>query len=359
MADDRRPCRGHAARRGPRRDRAARRRRRSRGPPRRSRAWSPRPARRDVEAIAAVGTAGLRIAANSAAFIDAVRERTRRRDRGHHRRGGGPAGLPAAAVGARRRRRLARRLRHRRRQLAVHVRPLATASTSASASTSARCGFTERYGLDGPCDERRWPRRSTAIAAELARLDGRPGPKRGRDGRRRHEPRRRQARARDLRPRRRPRHGPRPCRDRPADRALPPPRRRGAPRRSSASSPSRAEVILAGACIVRTVLAKLGATRSPSATAACGTASSSSASGTRPNRVSTEPCTPPRGDDPAKHQPGTLGQTGGACVRRSARSRQRGAQGGAFRRHERQRGVFGWIWIWGDCCGIAARSPLS
>ena len=43
--------------------------------------------------------------------------------------------------------------------------------------------------------------------------------------------------------------------------------------------PGREAVILAGTCVVRTVLAKLVASRSPSATAACGTACSSSDSG--------------------------------------------------------------------------------
>ena len=46
-----------------------------------------------------------------------------RRGRGHLRRGGGRLAYLAVDVGARARRRLARRLRHGRRQLAVHVRP--------------------------------------------------------------------------------------------------------------------------------------------------------------------------------------------------------------------------------------------
>ena len=59
--------------------------------------------------------------------------------------------------------------------------------------------------------------------------------------------------------------------------------------------PNRAEVILAGACIVRTVLASSAASRSPSATAACGTACSSSASGRWSARLTcvwrrTSPC---------------------------------------------------------------------
>ena len=54
--------------------------------------------------------------------------------------------------------------------------------------------------------------------------------------------------------------------------------------------PARAEVILAGACIVRTIIDKLGlSTRSPSATAACGTACSTSASGRARRRESEQP----------------------------------------------------------------------
>ena len=75
--------------------------------------------------------------------------------------------------------RRARRVRHRRRQLAVHVRPRADASTSASASNVGAARFTERFGLDGVVsDERRSPRRSTAIAADLARSTAGPRPTR-------------------------------------------------------------------------------------------------------------------------------------------------------------------------------------
>ena len=130
----------------------------------------------------------------------------------------------------------------------------ATRSTSGSASTSARCASPSGSGSTAPSPRRRSPRRCAAIAADLGRSTaGRAGRGR-RHGRRGHQPGRGQARPRRLRPRRRARHRARPRRDRPADRALPHPRRRGAPRRSSGCSPTRAEVILAGACIVRTVL---------------------------------------------------------------------------------------------------------
>ena len=73
-------------------------------------------------AIAAVGTAGLRAATNAAAFVARRRGSLRRPDRDHPRRGGGPPRLPRGHDGARPALRLARGLRHRRGQLAVHLR---------------------------------------------------------------------------------------------------------------------------------------------------------------------------------------------------------------------------------------------
>ena len=98
-----------------------------------------------------------------------------------------------------------------------------------------------------------------AIAAGLERAGRPPAAGRGgRDGRRGDEPRRGAPRPRDVRPRGRPGHRARPRRDRPPDRAAtataPPSERRAI----VGLQPNRAEVILAGACIVRTVLAKLG-----------------------------------------------------------------------------------------------------
>ena len=226
---------------------------------RRSPAWSRRRGRSSVEEIAAIGTAGLRIAPNSAALIDAVREPTaasRSRSSPARRRPGWPTSrrFRRSASDAR----LAGRLRHRRRQLAVHVRP-----------RGPRRRALQRGRRRGPAHGALRPRRHRrrgalaaaldAIAADLARLDGRPAPESaGRDGRRRHEPRRGQARARDLRPA-----------TSSTARSSTAPRSTG---RSSSTAPAtaderraivglqpkRAEVILAGACIVRTVLAKLG-----------------------------------------------------------------------------------------------------
>ena len=178
----------------------------------------------------------------------------RRRGRGHLRRGGGAARLLAVTVGARRRRRHARRVRHRRRQLAVHVRPRRAGRRAlqrqrrrralhrALRARRRRLGGGARRGARGD-------RRPSSRA-----LDGRPAPGRGRrHGRRGHEPGRRastswrrttptSSRARVLE------RG----RDRPPDRALPDAQTPTSGARSSGLQPKRAEVILAGACIVRT-----------------------------------------------------------------------------------------------------------
>ena len=191
----------------------------------------------------------------------------------------------AATAGARARPRLARRLRHRRRQLAVHVR-------RRRARRRAVQRQRRRRALHRALRARRRRLRDTlaealaAIAADLDALDGRPAPGRGRrHGRRGHEPRRREARPRDLRP----------------DvvqgtvldrgeidrqielyRAAPPSERRAI----VGLQPNRAEVILAGACIVRTVLDEAGrGRRSRSATAACGT-------GCSPKRFALRPPAP-------------------------------------------------------------------
>ena len=127
-------------------------------------------------AIAAVGTAGLRAATNAAEFVERRRGPLRRPDRDHPRRGGGPSRLPRGHDGARPAARLARGLRHRRGQLAVHLRRRGRGR-----------GAVQRARRRGPPDRalRARPRRvrggaratrSTLIAAELDRLDDRPAP---------------------------------------------------------------------------------------------------------------------------------------------------------------------------------------
>ena len=193
------------------------------------------------------------------ASSSAVAGALRRPDRDHPRRGGGPARLPRREVRARRSRGVAgRRLRHRRRQHPVHVRP-------------------RRRGRGAVQRARRRGALHRAVRARRDRLDEalRGGARRDR----------RRARA----PRRPPgaggarRHGRRASTNlaavkhglatydpdvvqgsgstapRSTGRSSSTARRTADERRAIVGlQPKRAEVILAGACIVRTVLAKLG-----------------------------------------------------------------------------------------------------
>ena len=178
--DDRRPGRGHAPRRGTRRARAARagadgaddrgdRRHGRRGAADRRRC-----------AIAAVGTAGLRIAANTRRFVDAVRGRAGRRDRGHLGRGREPARLPRGE-GGHRARPTGRSSCSTRAAAAPSSRSAtANTSTSGSASTSAPSASPSASGSTVPSPTRSLAAALDAIAADLARLDGRPRPGRAR-----------------------------------------------------------------------------------------------------------------------------------------------------------------------------------
>ena len=119
---DRRPRRRHPPRRRSRRvrppyrasDRSDRRRDRRDG----RRRTTPE----DVIAIAAVGTAGLRLAPNRADIHRRGAGPLRNHDRGHLRRGGRSTRVPRRDTSAPHRPRSARRLRLRRRQLTVHLR---------------------------------------------------------------------------------------------------------------------------------------------------------------------------------------------------------------------------------------------
>jgi exopolyphosphatase/guanosine-5'-triphosphate,3'-diphosphate pyrophosphatase len=210
-----------------------------------------------VVEIAAVGTAGLRIAANSADFLAAVRERT---------------GVDVEVISGEDEARLAYLAATS--GLAVSAGSLAVFDTGGGSSqfTFGRPGqieerfsvnvgaarFTERFGLDGVVDDATLAAARDAIDQELSRLDGRVSPDTlvGMGGAVtniaavKHELARYDASAvqgtvlaaAEI------------------DRQIELYRTRTAEQRRDivGLQPNRAEVILAGACIVRTVLAKLG-----------------------------------------------------------------------------------------------------
>jgi exopolyphosphatase/guanosine-5'-triphosphate,3'-diphosphate pyrophosphatase len=213
--------------------------------------------KKGVEAIAAVGTAGLRIASNSSVFVEAVRER---------------AGVEVEVISGEEEGRLA--------YLAVKSGldlgegSLVVFDTGGGSSQftfgngdrvderfSLNVGavrFTERYGLADVVPEDRLASALDAIAADLARLDGRPTPDvlvglggtvtnlaAVKQGLATYDPDVVQGTVFDRAE---------------IDRQIELYRTRTAEQRRQivGLQPKRAEVILAGACIVGTVLAKLG-----------------------------------------------------------------------------------------------------
>jgi len=214
-------------------------------------------AREQVEAIAAVGTAGLRMAPNGAALIDAVRERT---------------GIEIEVISGEEEARLA--YLGTVSELDLGDGPVLVFDSGGGSSQftfGTRSGvderfsvnvgaarFTERFGLDGVVDEAALAATLDAVAADLARLDGRPAPERviGMGGA-----------VTNLAA---VKHG-LAVYDRDVvqgtvldsdeiDRQIELYRTRDAEQRRQIAGlqPNRAEVILAGACIVRSILAKLG-----------------------------------------------------------------------------------------------------
>jgi exopolyphosphatase/guanosine-5'-triphosphate,3'-diphosphate pyrophosphatase len=215
-------------------------------------------ARRDgVEKIAAVGTAGLRIASNSSVFVDAVRERT---------------GIEIEVISGEEESRLA--------YLAVTSAldlgdgTLAVFDTGGGSSQftfgrareveerfSVNVGavrFTERFGLDGVVGEDVVADALDTIAADLSQLDDRPPPDMlvgmggavtnmaaVSHGLATYDPSVVQGTVLDAAE---------------IDRQIELYRARTADQRREIPGlqPKRAEVILAGACVVRTVLGKLG-----------------------------------------------------------------------------------------------------
>jgi exopolyphosphatase/guanosine-5'-triphosphate,3'-diphosphate pyrophosphatase len=208
-------------------------------------------------AIAAVGTAGLRAAQNSSAFVTSVRAR---------------CGVPIEVISGEEEARLAYRAATSglgRIAGAVVVFDSGGGSSQFTFGSadhiderfSVEVGavrFTERHGLDGVVSEQELGAAKDAIAAALVRLDGRPAPDAVvamggtvtnlaavKHGLARYDPDVVQGSVLDVAE---------------IDRQIELYRTRTADerRRVVGLQPKRAEVILAGACIVRTVLAKLG-----------------------------------------------------------------------------------------------------
>ena len=138
----------------------------------RSRPWSRRRANVGVEEIAAVGTAGLRIAPNSAELIDAVRERCGVEIEVISGEEESRLAYLAAESGPRRR---AGRSSSSTRAAAARSSPSATAGR-VEERFSVNVGavrLTERFGLDDAVSEETLAEALAAISAELARA-GRP-----------------------------------------------------------------------------------------------------------------------------------------------------------------------------------------
>ena len=256
LANGGRPGRGHEARRGAARHRARSSRSRCGGPRMRSSAWSRRPGAAGAAEIAAVATAGMRLAGNSAELVEAVRER---------------CGVGIEVISGEEEARLAYLAATS--ALDVGRESLVVFDTGGGSSefTFGRAGrveerfsvdvgaarYTERFGLDGVVSDEGIAQALQAIAADLAQLDGRQRPAAlvGLGGaltnlaavRHRlaaYDPDVVQGTVLDRAE---------------IDRQIDLYRSRTAERRREivGLQPARAEVILAGACIVRTVLDKL------------------------------------------------------------------------------------------------------
>jgi exopolyphosphatase/guanosine-5'-triphosphate,3'-diphosphate pyrophosphatase len=211
----------------------------------------------DVEATAAVGTAGMRIAENSAELVDEVRDR---------------CGIEIEVISGEEESRLA--YLAVKEGLGLARGSLVVFDTGGGSSQftfghdeqvderfSVNVGaarFTEEYALDGPVSEEALTTALDAIAGELDRLDGRPGPDAlvamggavtnlaaVKHGLATYDPDVVQGTVLERAE---------------IDRQIEAYRSRTADERRSivGLQPKRAEVILAGACIVRTVMTKLG-----------------------------------------------------------------------------------------------------
>jgi exopolyphosphatase/guanosine-5'-triphosphate,3'-diphosphate pyrophosphatase len=206
--------------------------------------------------IAAVGTAGLRLASNSATFLERVRER---------------AGVDVEVIPGEEEARLAYLATRSVVQIPGDIVVFDTGGGSTQLTFGGDDGieeqfsvpvgaakYTDRFGLDASVDEATVAATLDAIAADLSRLDGRPpaGAVVGMGGTLTNL-----AAVKHELPSYDPKviHGTR-LDVREIDRQIELFRTRSADERRElvGLQPKRAEVILAGACIVRTVLAKLG-----------------------------------------------------------------------------------------------------
>ena len=214
-------------------------------------------AREEVVATAAVGTAGLRMAGNSESFVEAVRERT---------------GIEVEIISGDEEARLAYLAVTSEMQLGDGSLVLFDTGGGSSQFTfghgeeveerfSVDVGavrFTERFGLDGVVSVERFAEALNSIAVDLERLDGRPTPDQlvgiggavtnlaaVMHGLETYDPDVVRGTVLDRAE---------------VDRQLELYRARTADQRREITGlqPKRAEVILAGACVVRTVLEKLG-----------------------------------------------------------------------------------------------------
>jgi exopolyphosphatase/guanosine-5'-triphosphate,3'-diphosphate pyrophosphatase len=210
-----------------------------------------------VEEIAAVGTAGLRIASNSSAFVDAVRERT---------------GVEVEVISGEEESRLAYVAVTSALELGDGTLVVFDTGGGSSQFTFGRARevderfsvnvgavrFTERFGLDGVVGEDVIDRALDAIAGDVSKLDDRPVPAMlvgiggavtnmaaVSHGLETYDPSVVQGTVLDASE---------------VDRQIELYRTRTADQRREIPGlqPKRAEVILAGACVVRTVLGKLG-----------------------------------------------------------------------------------------------------
>ena len=178
--------------------------------------------RSGVIAIVAVGTAGLRIATNSSAFLDAVEEPRRDQGRDHPRRGGRPARLRRGEELPRPRGLRARGVRLGRGQLSVHLRP--RRSRRRALQRGRRCSTLHRAVRPRPAlsPSRCWPTPSRRSAPTSSGSTDVPAPDAlvGMGGAMTNLAAVQHGLT-TLRPRRRAGNGHRRRRDRPADRALP------------------------------------------------------------------------------------------------------------------------------------------